>query len=277
MEPWLIVGAGRVGTQLARALFLRGLPLAGLVYRSAESQRRAASVVPEQLLLPPGALPQHERLLLAVRDREVSSIASALAAQVGQVGLALHTSGALGPEALTPLAEKGWEVGVFHPLVPIPHPTHPPVDFSGAVVTLAGTAEALNAGEKLALALDMLPVPCSQLHWPLYHAAATLAGPMLYALIHAAKEELQRANFPAPMVPQALGALAQRALAYALQAQGWEHLTGPLVRGDRTTMAHHAASLTPPVAAAYEALASYVSSTLSGDVPCQGQMPKQAS
>lgn len=268
MEPWLIVGAGRLGLQLARGLSQRDVPLAGVLCRSPESRANAGKVLPEQLLLDADdPLPVVARVLLAVRDREIEETARALAPRLASQAVILHCSGALGPAVLEPLTQGGFATGVFHPLLPFPHPLEPPVDFRGAVVTLAGHPVAVAAARELAQALGMLPVEVSNLTWPLYHAAAALAGPLVYALLQAAQEELQRAGFPAEKAPQAVANLAKTAAEHAHRAAGWGLLTGPLVRGDWETVRAHRSALQPEVRAMYDAITAFTRARLGGGLP----------
>lgn len=276
MEPWLIVGAGRVGLQLARGLLQGGLPLVGVVYRSPESRSNAGKVLPKRLLLAADEpVPVARRVLLAVRDREIEDTGLALVPKLASPAVMLHCSGALGPAVLEPLAQGRFATGVFHPLLPFPHPLEPPVDFRGAVVTLAGHPPAVAAARELALALGMLPVEVGPLSWPLYHAAAALAGPLVYALLQAAQEELRRAGFPAEKAPQAVANLAKAATSHAHRAGGWGLLTGPLVRGDWETIRGHRSVLQPEVRAVYDAITAFTRARLGTGLPPEEQQSEE--
>lgn len=267
MEPWLIVGAGRVGLQLARQLHQRGVPLLGVVCRSLESRSNAAKVLPESLMLASDRpLPAAKRVLLAVRDREISATAQMIGASLQSQAIILHCSGAMGPTVLEPLAAAGFATGVFHPLLPFPHPVEPRVNCRGATVTIAGHPRAVTAGRQLALALAMHPISVDSLSWPLYHAAAALAGPLLYALLQAAQEELERAGFPAETVPSAVQSLAATAVAHATSRRGWCLLTGPLVRDDLETVSAHASVLQPEVRAIYDAITAFTRARRPGGI-----------
>jgi len=256
MEPWLIVGAGRCGLQLAWTLHRKRCPFAGVVARSAASRTRALRVLPaESVRSWDEPFPQGVCVLLAVRDREIPETAAALRQAWAAFPVVLHASGALGPEVLAPLRELGAAVGVFHPLLPFPHPVTPRVRLSGACATLSGDPRAVAAGDALARALGMHPVACPTLDWPLYHAAANLAGPLLYALLLASRKELQRAGFPPQEAKSAVRALAAAILQQASHAEAWELLTGPIPRQDWQTIAAHLAALSPPLQAVYRALA----------------------
>lgn len=271
MEAWLIVGAGRVGLQLARNLAERHLPF-WLLSRSQERRRQAAAFLPEARLLERiGDSVPARRLLLAVRDRDVVGVARKLAPLLPPRGVVLHCSGALGPEALRPLGLRA-ALGVFHPLLPFPHPVSPRVELAGAVVTLSGDDEAVAAGRELAEAFGMVPMVCPNLDWPLYHGAAALAGPMVYALFRLACSEMARAGFPRDAAEKALLPLAQAALAHAAEARGFANLTGPLVRGDTATVEAHLAALEPHVRAVYQSLAEAVARTL-GSKPTPERSP----
>lgn len=248
-----------MGLQVARALSLQGFPLLGVLCRSQESRQQAAQILPQHLVFQADSLgPPVGRVLLAVRDREIAEAAALVEGVMKPGAVLLHCSGALGPQVLAPLAERGFRTGVWHPFLAFPHPVDPPVAFRGAVVTLAGDPEAVAAGRELAEALGMVPVPVGDLNWPLYHAAATLAGPLVFALLQAAQQELCRANFPPEAIPRAIASLAGAVVGHATSGRGWGLLTGPAVRGDRTTIEAHEAVLNPDVGAVYRALTRYV-------------------
>lgn len=263
METWLIIGAGRCGLQLAAAL-ARHRALAGVVCRSEASKRKALTCLPSPLVFSWNqALPAGTQLLLAVRDRELPSLVPALADRGMSPPVALHTSGSQGPQVLAPLRALGTAVGLFHPLLPFPHPQRPRVRLRGAYVTLAGDPSAVHSARVLAQRLGLRPVVVDQLDWPLYHAAAALAGPMLYTLLLMARHELLRAGFPAEAAAEALHHLAAAVIQQLRGARGWERLTGPLARGDEATVAAHLAVLAPAARQAYRALAQLARSRLS--------------
>lgn len=259
MKKWLILGAGRCGLQLALALTRKTSVFAGVVCRSNSSFARASAVLPkEQVLSWSQEFPQKTNLLIAVQDRELDAVVQALRQRKGAHPAILHTSGSRGLQPLTPLKETDAALGIFHPLVPFPHPSRPRVRLHGATVTLTGDPEAVAAARFLAQKLGMRPVICSSLDWPLYHAAANLAGPLLYALMLTARQQLAKAGFPQEEAARTLKALARAVLHQVSQAQAWELLTGPLARGDTSTVQAHLLVLESKARRAYEALTSLV-------------------
>lgn len=244
--------------QLARQLHQHGLPLAGVVCRSPESRRTALSVLPEEKVFPLDNLPWNfGHLLLAVQDREIVEAARTLSSAFPKLRVVLHTSGALGPLVLQPFIEAGAAVGVFHPLLAFPHPTTPPVSFKDAYATISGSEAAVEAATLLAHALGMQPVVCPHLDWSRYHAAANLAGPLLFTLFRGAEEAMVAAGFPSQHAAKALESLATRIVASAASSHGWTFLTGPLTRGDHTTVQLHRQALPPELRTLYDALTTY--------------------
>ena len=148
--------------------------------------------------------------MLAVADRAIGPVAEELARVLEGVPpsarprYALHLSGALGLEALAPLARLGLATEVFHPLLPLPGgPAAGRDRLAGgyATVVYAPGQNRAPVGPVLARALGATPIL-----WPgatarqlaLYHAAATLAANGVTALLWAAEAMLRLSGFPGP-------------------------------------------------------------------------------
>lgn len=219
----LLVGPGRAGQALARAWHAAGVPVAWVVGRREEPARQLAAAVGARPLAwerlrregLPGPWPPV--LVLAVPDRALEPVAQALAGVLAAVPPArrprhaLHLSGALGLEPLTPLARLGLAPEVFHPLLPLPGGPAGRDRLAGGYVTVVyapGQGRA-PVGPALARAVGATPVP-----WPgataeqlaLYHAAATLAANGVTALLWAAEELMGLAGYPGVGAAGALGA-----------------------------------------------------------------------
>ncbi len=200
-------------------------------------------------------------LLITVPDGEIESAARGLRARP-QAPVALHAAGALGAEALAPLAAAGVAVGTFHPLRAFARPSRSLADAAGVFFALDGDAAAVALGRRLALAFggfaDAIPGSARTL----YHFAATLAAGGVATLLAAAADLARRSGLPAAVVA-GYGELARGALEAALAASDpATAITGPAARGDLATVERHLAALAeqPPelgalaVALAREAL-----------------------
>ena len=172
-----IVGAGRVGPVLGRALAGAGHAITGVSAISEESRERAEVMLPGVPILEvPEIVRRSELVLLAVPGSELPGLVSGLAAvgawQPGQ--LAIHTA----PEHGT---------GVFAPAVGvIPLALHPAIVFTGTSLDLArlsGATVAVTApavvqpiGQALVVEMGAEPVIVREEDRPAYAEAVRRAA-----------------------------------------------------------------------------------------------------
>lgn len=193
-------------------------------------------------------VPEADVHWLTVRDAAIPEVAALLPPDA----VALHASGALGPEALGERAERG----VLHPLMTFPGPEVALPDLRGVGARVEGTPRATAAARALALALGMRPFALTG-DARLYHAAACVASGHLAALFCEAAEVLARAGLPEPDARALLLPLALESVRRAADA-GPGAITGPAARGDVATEDGHRAVLTPEERPSYEAGAALV-------------------
>jgi predicted short-subunit dehydrogenase-like oxidoreductase (DUF2520 family) len=241
-SPIGIAGAGRVARALGRLLAERGEPVAFVASRSREHARNAAAFIgPGVEAAGYADLGRHTgRILIAVPDSALESVASMLDVQSGIV---LHTCGAKGPEALDALAQRGVSCGAMHPLQTISNPESGSSVLNGVAFAISGDAPALEWAERIVRAANGRILRVSTERRPLYHAAAVVASNYITALLSAAQTLLISAGISADDALQALGPLARISLENALRQGPMAALTGPIERGDVSTIADHLAAL----------------------------------
>lgn len=246
--PVAVVGAGAVGTALARRLASSGYDVRAVLSRTLSAARAlgdrvGASVASDEW----AALPEEVRLvMICVPDDAIPSVAEALSrgAHPWDRTVVGHTSGARPAAALRPLARAGAKTLSFHPLQTFSEHT-PPGAFGGISVGIEGDDEAVSAGVALARALGARPVVLTARRKALYHCAAVLASNGLVALMAGVREVLAAAeveasgdasiDLMAPLVKQTWA---------NLEASGPEGaLTGPVARGDETSVNAHLEAL----------------------------------
>jgi predicted short-subunit dehydrogenase-like oxidoreductase (DUF2520 family) len=200
-----VIGAGRLGTALAAALGAADADVRGPEGRGADGA--GADVV-----------------LLCVPDGEIVAAAAAVGPRPGL--LVGHCSGAT---TLAPLAPH--EAFSLHPLMTV---TGPGTELAGVTAAVAGSTDrALFAAHGLAATLGMAVVEITDYDRAAYHAAASMASNFLIT-IEAAAERLAAG---AGLTREHLVPLV-RATVENWAAQGaHDALTGPVARGDETTIA----------------------------------------
>jgi len=211
-----IVGAGRVGTALARALGDARVEVDGPVGRGERPARCDA-------------------IVLSVPDAEIEAAAEVVTAAAPLVG---HTSGAT---PLSALAHAGVPAFGLHPLQSF---AHPGVRFEGAGAAVAGTTpEALAFATDLAERLGMRPFEIDDEGRAAYHAAASVASNFLVTLEAAAEAIASGAGLDRPEARELLMPLVRQTVENVAQLGPEAALTGPVARGDQATVAAQRAAV----------------------------------
>lgn len=238
-----IVGAGAVGTALGVALSRAGWPVHAVASRAAERRERFRSLVRvNRAFVDPEALVEEvELIILAVPDDVIAPLASGLRMYSGQA--MVHTSGAVGADALAPAMAAGTQIGSFHPLVAF-------ADTERAVEALHGATVAIEADDQLAdllgrmaEAIGATPVRLASGTKAAYHAAAVLAAGGFVALLDAIARLGRVAGLDEAGALTIYGPLIEGTLANARALGIQAALTGPITRGDVGTLRVHLAAL----------------------------------
>jgi len=249
-----IVGAGAVGTALGVALARAGWTVAAVASRDATRRERFRSLVPGARAFAEAAalLDEVELIVLAVPDDVIPSLAGQLRMYSGQA--MVHTSGALGAEALAPAMAAGTQVGAFHPLVAFADTELAVAALHGATVAIEGDDQLADLLARMAEAIGAEAVRLAPGTKAAYHAAAVLAAGGFIALLDAIAELGRVAGLDEAGSLTIYGRLTEQTLANARALGIARALTGPMTRGDVGTLERHLATLR---AAAPAALALY--------------------
>jgi predicted short-subunit dehydrogenase-like oxidoreductase (DUF2520 family) len=250
-SPVAVVGAGAVGTVLARRLVTAGYPVQAVLSRTVAS----AQALADQVGAPVGtddvtALPADVRLVvLCVPDGAIADVAETLASldHRWERTTVLHTSGRHPAAVLDPLAEHGAAPLSFHPLQTFT-PDTPPEAFEDIVIGVEGPPDAVAVGKVLARSLGATPLVLSADDKVRYHSAAALASNGLVALMGVVEELLSAADLDDGAFAEDDAPTGAAAIMAPLIEQTWVNLkrqspesvlTGPVARGDRETVAAH--------------------------------------
>lgn len=223
-----IIGPGRAGTSLQRALQRAGVSVS-MLGRDDDLRRAGRSV---------------DIVLIAVPDPGIADVAAAIEPRDDVV--VAHVSGSLG---LAPLALHPRR-GVLHPLVALADPEIGADRLRGAWFGLA--AEGDPALTELVDALDGRRMEVVEDDWARYHAAAVIASNHLVALL--GQVERVAGSIGAPL--EAYLDLGRGALENVAELGPAAALTGPVRRGDTATVERHIAALPADERPGYAAMAA---------------------
>lgn len=247
----VIVGPGRMGLALGTALRQEGA-VERLIYHGRASEpppHPLFDMGPErgaEYRLGPYPLPSDTTvLILAVPDGPLGEVAYDMSRQGSAPPgcAALHLSGALSTDALTPLHQAGYAVGSMHPLQSVADPWSAGDRLVGSAFAVAGEPGAVAAARRLVDGLGgrVLLIPPAMRS--LYHAAAVFASNYLIALLAVSVRLLQDAGVSAEDALPAILPLVRGTLDNVQHLGVPAALTGPVARGDADTIRLHLARL----------------------------------
>lgn len=244
-----IIGPGRAGSALQRALTAAGWEVDGPHGRDQEPASRSAAASGVELVV------------IATRDAEVAAVAASVRPVAGTT--VAHLSGLLGLDALAPHERRA----AIHPLVSLPDPEVGAARLGeGAWFGLRSNLPPAGAAARAVVAaLGGRSFVVAEEERARYHAAAAMAANHLVALLAQAERIGAAAGVPA----EALVDLARGALENAARLGPGPALTGPVARGDWGTVAAHLQALAPGDRPAYRALAAEAA-RLAGVEPPRG-------
>lgn len=236
-----IVGLGRVGTLMAYLLAERDHEVK--VVLSSASRENYAQV--EHHHLPIGTLEEiaqeTDLLLITTPDGVIPKIVEKLAKMENLPCTGVfHLSGSHSPAVLAPLREKGISVGSFHPLQSIARLQEGLKNLPGTSFTFSGDKVLIpwvtSFTESINCRLLIAPDDLNQI---LYHGGASIVSNFLVILTQMGIDCLTEAGFSPAQAQQALLPLMEGTLNNLRHLPPEKALTGPIVRGDVTTIKNH--------------------------------------
>jgi len=219
-----VLGAGKVGSALARALRARGVSV---------TLRAARKGIPQKPI-------DADLLILAVRDGKLSAVVAELASRgrVSRRTAVVHCAGALGIEPLLPLRAMTRGVAQMHPMISFASTAFAP-SLDRGQVNVDGDLPAVRIAERVARRLGMSARRLPGIDKVAYHAAAGLVANGAAALAAAGIDLLAKGGVPSPVAVKMLGPLL-RSVAENVERLGLPAaLTGPVRRGDPQGVARH--------------------------------------
>ena len=223
-----VIGPGRAGTSLARALAEAGWRVLPPLGRG-DDVRAAGSGV--------------DLLVIATPDDVIAEVAASV--ERVEHTVVAHLAGSVGLEVLAPHHRRA----AIHPLGSLPDAD------TGARALRAGAWFAVT-GDELALRvvrdLDGRGLPVADRDRSAYHAAACIASNHLVALLGQVERVAASAGVPLDAFLDLVRTTVDNVATLGPAAA----LTGPVARGDWATVDRHLATLDPSERRAYEAMAA---------------------
>jgi predicted short-subunit dehydrogenase-like oxidoreductase (DUF2520 family) len=254
-----IVGPGRVGTLLATACVRAGWRVVAIAGGSDAARRTLCAQVvgARPLAAPVDATRLADLVLLTVPDDAIEPLVTSIAVADGFVAgqRIVHVAGSRALTELRRAALCGARVAACHPAMTVPRGTTDPELLHGVAWAVTAAPADLPWARQLVTDLGGDPHVVAAGARSLYHAGLAVASNAVGAAVVTARRLLLAAGVAEPEA--FLDPLVSASVANAAR-HGAAALTGPIVRGDVDTIAHHLAVIAmdlPELLDAYRHLA----------------------
>jgi len=255
-----VIGAGKVGTAMAVVLSSRGYDVAKVCDTSGERRERAAKLVDARATDDcVDAARDVEIVLLTTPDGAIEGVCRRIADSGVEIAgkTFIHMSGAVPLSALDSARERGARAICVHPLQTF-------ADLEGAIRTLPGSTFAVTCSadvepwaQMLVEGMEGRMLLVKDSDKTLYHAAAVIACNLFTIVEYAAYETCLGLGFPGQDAAKAFMPLVGATADNIARLGPVESLTGPLARGDISTLEANLAALErfdPGIAGLYRSI-----------------------
>jgi predicted short-subunit dehydrogenase-like oxidoreductase (DUF2520 family) len=263
-EGVAVIGAGNWGSSLAAGVAAAGISLVEVTARRRAKKDRELGDA-KAVAFDDAAL-DAEVLWICVPDGEIARVAERIAAQRGDLRgqIVVHSSGALTIEVLEAVRRAGALVAGVAPVFTFP--TREPVALDGVLFAVEARPRSA-AWRKLAALVRRLggqPLRISQPSKVMYHAAATMASPLLASALHAAVATARKAGLGRDEAEAVVKTLAAATVRNYFEKGPKRSFSGAFARGDVGTVELHLRALLehPNLHQAYLGLARNAAVTL---------------
>jgi predicted short-subunit dehydrogenase-like oxidoreductase (DUF2520 family) len=242
-----IIGPGRAGSALGRALHAAGYAIAAIGGRNPHNVRNLAEELGARACQSPATtIDLADLTILAVPDDVILPLATDMVGSLCSAAghAAVHLSGAQDRSALRPLAQQGsLRTGVFHPLQTFRRGPEAVVNVAGTYFGIDADAPLREQLTQLARDLQGHPFDLTGVDLALYHAAAVFAANYPITLLAEAIALAAEAGLDAETARRGLTTLLAGAVNNLRDLPPADAITGPASRGDQGTIQRHLEAL----------------------------------
>lgn len=243
MKPEITtIGTGALGTTLARALHKNGYFIKSVFNRTVSEAEKLAGQLGAELTgsFPASVEETGALVFIAISDDAIREAAFKLSDKIVDFSgkTVVHCSGNETSAILDPLKKRKAITAAFHPLQTF-HKNSGPDSFSDIYISLEGDEKAVHLLSGIADRLGSKALPITPGAKPYLHAAAVMASNYLVALMEAAGEISELGGIEQQQARKALMPLAKTALENTSASDLSAVLSGPVARGDVSTVEKH--------------------------------------
>ncbi|MEN9980128.1 MAG: Rossmann-like and DUF2520 domain-containing protein [candidate division WOR-3 bacterium] len=234
------IGVGKVGATLLFHCLRSGYRISGIYDINGQRVRIIArrmkvkvARMPEEVVL------GSDVLFFTVPDQEITRIYRQVRSKIRPGTVLVHCAGAFGRELFAGAEELGLETLALHPVQTFVSDEQVVRSLPGSFFALDGSAGGLSFGRSLVRALKGKWFIVEGQNRPLYHAMCVFSSNFLNALLYAAEQIGSRVGLAPAAARRILQPLVQTTLNNIFTHGPYSSLTGPVRRGDQSTIRTH--------------------------------------
>lgn len=242
------IGAGNLGKTIGRLLVINKIgTIVGICNQSEESTRKAIDFIGAgHYYSDVSALPNADLTLITTPDDVIGRVCKEYSNNpfIKEGNIVIHCSGSLGSDILFSVKKKGVLTASIHPMRSFANPEYSAMHYRGTFCALEGDAEALNIIQPIFDAIGSTTYLIDASNKSSYHAAGVFASNYLVTLSLQALHCMTFSGVEEPLAMQIITNIMSGTISN-LQTTLSPHqsLTGPIQRGDITSIQSHMAHL----------------------------------
>jgi predicted short-subunit dehydrogenase-like oxidoreductase (DUF2520 family) len=249
------IGAGKVGFSLGKYLNENGILLTGYYSRNHNSAKEAAEFTGTKSFLNLQQLVQESDVIfITTQDGEIQGVWNELKELSINNKLICHCSGLLSSEIFSDISKFGAYSYSIHPMFAISDKYNSYKNFRKAFITIEGHEKYINELAEIFKSLKNPVKIIDKENKSLYHLASVISSNLVLGLIDNGVNYLKHCGFSEELAIEALYPLISNNIENIKSLGTVKSLTGPLERGDLSTMKTHMSCLNDDDKILYRAL-----------------------
>lgn len=242
-----LIGAGRLGKALSIAMTGAGYRFVWVGSKKKSDAGKLAKIIGcDKFGEGFGVSAERsELIIIAVPDGQISEVSlnAVSSGIISNASVVLHASGAFGPEILSECSKAGASVAAYHPCQTFTQTSEPSAVFKNIVFDMEGDDFACEVGETIACSLGAETIRLDKEARIILHTASAILSNYTVALYGAAEDLLESAGINTVNALKILNPLLLSTAANIAGLGAASALTGPVSRGDLSTVEKHLEAL----------------------------------
>lgn len=234
------IGAGKVGFSLGKYLKENNIDVSGYYSKSQHSSKEAAIFTnTRQYNNLEDLIKNSDAIFITTPDNQIADVWSEIKRLPIKEKLICHCSGSISSEVFSNINNHGAYGYYIHPMFAISDKYNSYKNLSQAFITIEGHEKHIKYLKRLFLHLGNDVTIINKENKILYHASSVTVSNLVLGLINNGINYLEECGFTQEMAIKALYPLIENNLRNVKERGAVNSLTGPIERGDLSTVINH--------------------------------------